>query len=272
MENYLTDAGNGYPDGIILWSDIVLGLGVREKVVDGEVHETIYRPFDPVPSDFEKSFSPKASVGAYLMLWVARICMFVPACWYVYTANFSTAVKIFLAFRLLLLLDAAADFVFVFVLLNLTKDGRSLKRFHGAEHKATKAYKKYYTYPTIDQIKACSRFSAKCSSRQKIITLIIRIIKVIMIVKFGTNTSFIRLICAVFAAGLILKALLLITKADMIFQWLVVGNPSDKEIKVAYYCVKSLKREEERYVAQSAFRYSSSSNPSFEKLFGDMFK
>ncbi len=272
MANFLLDAGNGYPDGMLLWSDYVIGLGVREKIVDGEVHETIYRPLDPVPSDFEKSFSPKARVGAYLMLWVARICMFVPACWYVYAVNFSTVAKIYLALRLLLLIDVAADFVFVFVLLNLTKEGRSLKRFHGAEHKATKAYKKYYTYPTIDQIKACSRFSAKCSSRQKIITLIIRIIKVIMIVMLGANTSIILLICAVFAAGLILKALILTTKVDLMFQWLIVGNPTDKEIKVAYYCVKGLKQAEEQYVAGSAFRYSSSSNPSFEKFFGDMFK
>lgn len=64
--------------------------------------------------------------------------------------------------------DDLFSFLWVVYIMNSSPRGKSLARYHAAEHMVIRAYEKYRRIPTIEEVNNTSRFSRSCGSLYQI--------------------------------------------------------------------------------------------------------
>lgn len=122
---------------------------------------------------------------------------------------------------------------------------KSLGRYHAAEHMAIGAYMKYKRIPTLDEIRAESRFQETCGSRRifkKVGTFLPISLTWLSYNFVDIKVYILEIIIAVLIA--ILTAKKTTVKYLQIF---VTNKPTDKELIVAFEGIKALKEAEDEF-------------------------
>ena len=74
--------------------------------------------------------------------------------------------------------------------------GRTLAKFHAAEHMAANAYEKYKRIPTLEEIRKASKFSARCGSIiriRKIVNFTLTALAILTYKYFGASVYFLMI-------------------------------------------------------------------------------
>lgn len=110
-------------------------------------------------------------------------------------------------------------------------DLKSTGRFHSAEHMTIAAYEKYQRIPTMEEVKAASRFDKKCGSR----LIIDQVVFWILLTMIICSCAFIPVLLYFGLAAI----LMVLTIAEReynflrVLQLLLTNKPTDKELEVA---------------------------------------
>lgn len=169
-----------------------------------------------------------------LAVWIlATISVFL-------TNNFSIAIGL-MYFSILFMRDLIELLDFIFRLKK--GDLQSTGRFHSAEHMTISAYEKLQRIPTLEEIKASTRYKKSCGSRI-----------IISKVFFGLAFSVIVCTCAYISVPMyfllagVLLLLGIIEKKTRFLRWLqflVTNTPTDKELELALETIKFYDEMEE---------------------------
>lgn len=240
-------SGSSFPNGIWLRSDKYDSLVVEEEIVNGEIHEKVYYEGNNEDFNIIKKFSKKSLVFLAAFVILTHFILFAMVFRFLQVTEYSWYVTAYLGFWMFIASHHISICMTQIVVFNFVPEGRSEKKFHGAEHKVITAYRFFNKCPTYDLIKATSRFSDKCGTRMTIINPLVCIAKVITIIKLGDNIHFLLLILVVNIIGYGVYYLIINSKVDMLFQWIFVGNPTERELEVAYKGIKALNKAEETY-------------------------
>ena len=239
--------GSSFPNGIWFRSERFSSLVLEECIENGEIKERVYyngnsREFNPL------EYFSKMNMAIILVLsLLIRVAFFVMIYRYLSTVDYSGLMTIFLGLEMLLAAHNISNWIMQIIIFWCFPEGRSLRKFHGAEHKVINAYNCFNSLPTYDLVKSISPYSDTCASRITPIKTIVSIAKVLIIIKLGKSLHFILLLVAVVFVGYVLSHLIIKSKVDMIFQWIYVGKPTERELEVAYTGMKNLKVAEEEY-------------------------
>ena len=238
-------SGSSFPNGIWFRSDKYDSLVVEEEIVNGEIREKVYYEGSDEEFTAIKKYSKKSLVFLAVFVILTHFILFAMTFRYLRITEYSWYVTAYLGLWMLIASHNISILMTQIVVFNILPEGRRGKKFHGAEHKAFKAYRTSDGCPTYDLIKAASRFNDRCSSRTTVIKPLISIAKVLTIIKLGGNIHFLLLILVVNIISYGLSYLLINSKVDMIFQWVFVGNPTESELEVAYKGIQTLKAAED---------------------------
>lgn len=121
--------------------------------------------------------------------------------------------------------------------------GRTLAKFHGAEHMAANAYEKYERIPTLEEIRKASRFSDRCGSMiriRKVVNFSLTALIILTYRAFGSSTYFILIALAVLFG--MLEARFGFFKFLEVF---FVSKPSDEELLLAIHGLQQFEKMEE---------------------------
>lgn len=135
---------------------------------------------------------------------------------------------------------------------------KSVTRFHAAEHKAIKAYKKFRRVPTAQEIKKESSFSNNCGSNFTLMKLITNftLFLSIFLSEFGREYTLFFLSLTIFL--LILR----VSGKNLIFlQFLVTAKPTDLQIECALRGIQELDK-----INSKMGKYNANSNEIVIKL------
>ncbi len=239
--------GSSFPNGIWFRSRRFNSLVLEESIENGEIKERVYYNGETRKFNALEYYS-KTNVAIIVAFTILIHIVFAVMIFrYLRTAEYYGLVFFFLGLEMLLTAHFISTWITQIIVFNFFPEGRSLKKFHGAEHKVLNAYKCFNRFPTYDLIKSVSHYSENCASRITPISSIVSIAKVFIILKFGNSLHFVILVFAVILAGYVLSLLLLNSKVDMIFQCIYVSKPTEREVEVAYTGYKNLKNAEDVY-------------------------
>lgn len=126
------------------------------------------------------------------------------------------------------------------------KNGYSIAKFHGAEHKVLNAYERLQRIPTLEEAKKYSRFSRLCGSRSKIYRMFMfTLLTVAIVLHIICSFNYIIYLSIVFA---IVGIIIIAEKHGLLnfFQVFVTSKPGDKEINLAIEGLKQFEILEDR--------------------------
>ena len=260
-------AASSFPNGILFRSSIVDGITVKEYYENGEIKEKVYYSEYQAQLELPNLLSDKAqkmiSAFTIILILVFGVMIFR----YLQISEYSIAVRFYLGLWMAFATYYIANLIAVMIFFFGTSEGRSIRRFHGAEHKAVEARRKIMGYPTYHQIEIASVYSAYCTSRKLICRILVYVAKIITIIKLGDSIKFWQLLLVVVLVDFISSFIISATNIDMIFQWIFVGKPTKHELEVAYKGMAGLKAAEEKYLKEYT-----NNDKSFSFLFGSFFK
>lgn len=239
--------GFSFPNGMWLRSSTFSALVVEEKIVNGEVQEKVY--YDGIYREFNalENYSKKSIAFIYVTSVLTHVVLYFMVFQFLGGTEYSWYVTAYLGLCMIIASNDISVLIIKIMVYTLFSEGRSARRYHGAEHKAVNAYKQIFEYPTFNQIKAASLYSDQCGTRTAIINPIVHVVRVITIIKLGDNTNFLLLILVVNIIAFVLSYIIFNSKVDMIFQKIFVGNPTELELKVAHKGMERLKKAEKTY-------------------------
>ncbi len=262
-------AASSFPNGIWFRSSKIVGLIVEEYYENGEIKEKVYHNEYQGKFELSDRISNKAKIFVFVLSSLLIILFGVMIFRYLRSTEYSIAVMIYLGLWMAFAAYYFASLITAIIFYFGTSEGRSIRRFHGAEHKAVEARRKIIGYPTYQQIEMTSVYSPYCSSRKLVYTVMIYVAKIITIIKLGDTIKFWQLILVVILVDFIMGIIISTTKIDMIFQWIFVGNPTKHELELAYKGMEGLKAAEEKFFEEHG-NYDKSFSFLFENLFSKL--
>ena len=241
QKNRIRKTGTTQRDGIRFYSDIHPSLAVITTNVEGSNKYFIEVVNYYNGSRFSKSLKYKAILE--LIIYALPILFTIVL---IARSNYSVVVKLcgiycssFLIFNVEIILLGWIDITFV--------GGIRERRFHGAEHKAINALDNYGKDFTVEDVKNESKYSDRCGSRMPVLKTIVFLLDLLFAFKIGIHIPPIILILLTIAIEAIAKNVIWYLKIDMLLQWLFVSEPTKSEIMVAYFGLKQLIKEEDKY-------------------------